>query len=130
MNVFANWNAFFRKNKLLYIIMNNKSIIQLQLESIQSKSKFEQDIKDILEHYDVKDCVFGVNEGAYEMTNGYFIPLCTYDNLTEAVREMNTNQAIRIVENEDFIVGDVYKCLSDCADNKEVFNIEFLENVY
>jgi len=110
--------------------MNNKSLIQLQIEGIQAKGEFEKQISTILETFDVQDTVFAIKHGAVELTRGYFVESKTYDDLTQAVREMDNNQALRIVENKTFIVGDVYNSLTECMDEEKVFNIEFLEDVY
>ena len=110
--------------------MTNKSFIQIQLENIQARGKFEEGLKAILEKYDVQDSVFSVNNGNVELTKGYFVQQAQYEDLSQAIREMNNNQALRIVENNTFIVGDIYNNLSDCDECEHVFNIEFLEDVY
>ncbi len=111
--------------------MRNKSYIQIQLEFIQSKGMLEKDIKSILEKYDVKDTVFGiVNNKTQELSHGYMIESQRFDNLSDAVREMNQGQALRISNNSSFILGNVYEHLSDCPESEHIFNIEFLEDVY
>ena len=112
--------------------MNNKSYIQVQLEFIQSKGLMEQEVSSILEKYDVKDTVFGIVNGKnQELSTGYLIESSRYDTLNEAVRNMNPGQALRVVDNKEFVIGDVYESLTACPENAEhVFNIEFLEDVY
>ena len=54
--------------------MWTKSYIQLQVESIQERAKFAQDINKILESYRIDDGVFGiVNNNTYELSTGYFV---------------------------------------------------------
>ena len=110
--------------------MWTKSFIQLQVESIQERAKFANDINKLLESYQIPDGVFGVrNNNTYELSTGYFVAVKEFSTIDEAIKEMNqNNQAVRITENK-FILGNVYNCLSDAPDNSEVFSIEFLENV-
>jgi hypothetical protein len=112
--------------------MNNKSYIQFQLEYIQSKGNLERKVSSIIEKYDVKDAVFGIVCGRpQELSCGYLVESKKYDTLNEAIREMNQGQALRVVDNKEFIIGDVYEHLTDCPEQAErVFNIEFLEDVY
>lgn len=111
--------------------MNNKSFIQVQLEFVQAKSEFENNIKSILEKYDVQDSVFSINNrGTYELSNGYMVESKRFDSLNDAVRFMGIGQALRIVENKEFIVGNVYDKLTDCPESDHIFNVEFLEDVY
>ena len=110
--------------------MWTKSFIQLQVESIQERAKFANDINKLLESYQIPDGVFGVrNNNTYELSTGYIVAVKEFSSIDEAIKEMNqNNQAVRITENK-FILGNVYNCLSDAPDNSEVFSIEFLENV-
>lgn len=111
--------------------MNNKSTIQLQLDYLQSKGDFARELHSILEHYNVQDTVFEfcAHRGLHELSNGYFVESKIFDNLDDAVREMNSNQALRIVESSKFIIGDVFSSLSDCPEESHIFNIEYLEDV-
>lgn len=112
--------------------MNNKSYIQVQLEFIQSKGNLEKEISSILENYDVKDSVFGIISGrSQELSYGYLVETKKYESLSEAIREMNQGQALRIIDNKEFVIGNIYEHLSDCPEGSEhIFNIEFLEDVY
>lgn len=109
--------------------MNNRSNIQLQLESIHAKGEFAKQLHNILEKYDVQDTVFGIHRGLYELSSGYFVESKTYDDLDLAIREMENGQAIRVVESAKFILGDVYQNISDCPEDSHIFNIEYLEDV-
>lgn len=110
--------------------MWTKSFIQLQVESIQERAKFANDINKILENYRITDGVFGVNNNnTYELSAGYFVAVKEFNSIDEAIKEMNqNNQAVRITEGK-FILGDVYQQLSETPDDVDVFSIEFLENV-
>lgn len=111
--------------------MWTKSYIQMQVESIQERAKFSQDIANLLEKYTINDGVFGiVNNNTYELSTGYFVENMRYTDLEEAVRNMDQHsQALRIYEGL-YIIGDVYRTLSEIEDeSKSVFSIEFLEDV-
>ena len=47
----------------------------------------------------IKDGVFGLfRDKMYELTCGYLLEEHKYDNLEDAIRNMEPNQAIRIIE--------------------------------
>jgi hypothetical protein len=110
--------------------MWTKSFIQLQVESIQERAKFANDITKILEKYQIQDGVFGIiNNNTYELSSGYFVEEQTFDTIDQLIKEMNqSHQAVRITEGK-FILGNVYTCLSDIPEDKKVFSIEFLDDV-
>lgn len=110
--------------------MWTKSFIQLQVESIQERAKFANDINKILENYRITDGVFGIiNKNTYELSTGYFVSVKEFSSMDDLIKEMNqNNQAVRIMENR-FILGDVYKRLSETPENSKVFSIEYLEDV-
>lgn len=110
--------------------MWTKSYIQLQVESIQERAKFANDITKILENYQIQDGVFGINNNnTYELSSGYFVEEKTFDTIDQLIKEMNQySQAVRITENK-FILGNVYSNLSDAPEGSKVFSIEFLEDV-
>ena len=110
--------------------MWTKSYIQLQIESIQERAKFANDITKILESYQIQDGVFGINNNnTYELSTGYFVENKSFDTIDQLIKEMNQNeQAVRITEGK-FILGTVYSSLNDTPENAKVFSIEFLEDV-
>ena len=110
--------------------MWTKSFIQLQVESIQERAKFANDINKLLESYQIPDGVFGVrNNNTYELSSGYFVEEKTFDTIDQLIKEMNQySQAVRITENK-FILGNVYSSLCDVPEGSKVFSIEFLEDV-
>lgn len=110
--------------------MWTKSYIQLQVESIQERAKFANDITKILENYQIQDGVFGVNNNnTYELSTGYFVEKKTFESMDQLIREMNqVSQAVRITEGK-FILGDVYCTLNEIPEGSKIFSIEFLEDV-
>lgn len=111
--------------------MNYKGYIQTQIEDMRNKGLFAKQLQGIVEKYNVKDTVFGrFGSECRELASGYFVATKTFESLQDAIRQMNGSQAIRIVENDTFIVGDVYSSLCECEDCEHVFNIEFLEDVH
>ena len=110
--------------------MWTKSAIQLQIESIQERSKFANEINKILENYRIDDGVFGIiNNNTYELSRGYFVEKKSFDDMATLIKEMDQNsQAVRITGGK-FILGNVYEHLSDTPEGATVFSIEFLENV-
>lgn len=110
--------------------MWTKSYIQLQVESIQERAKFANDITKILENYQIQDGVFGIkNNNTYELSCGYFVAEKTFDTMDQLIKEMNQNtQAVRITEGK-FILGNVYSLMCDIPEGAKIFSIEFLEDV-
>lgn len=110
--------------------MWTKSYIQLQIESIQERAKFADDITKLLESYRIEDGVFGIsNNNTFELSNGYFVEKKTFDNIEDLIKEMDQkNQAVRIKEGK-FILGDIYERMSEIPEDSKIFSIEFLEDV-
>lgn len=109
--------------------MNTKSDIQIHIENIQMKYIFENGLQNIMNRFHIDDAVFSLKHGVDELTRGYFVPVGEFTNLNEAVKNMEINQAIRIVDNEQFIIGDYYTKASDCLDRDHVFNVEYLSEL-
>lgn len=107
-----------------------KSYIQLQIESMQERSKFANDISKILEHYCIQDGVFGITNGnTFELSTGYFVEVKTFEHIDQLIKEMDqSKQAVRITDNK-FILGNVYETLSEINEDVKVFSIEFLQDV-
>lgn len=110
--------------------MNTKSYIQLQVESIEERGKFAKDITNILEKFKIIDGVFGVaNNRTFELSTGYFVEEKTFENIFDLIKEMDQKtQAVRITENK-FILGNIFSSLSDINTEKNIFSIEFLQNL-
>lgn len=110
--------------------MWTKSYIQMQVESIQERAKFANDITKILENYRIQDGVFGIsNNNTYELSSGYFVEQKSFDTMDQLIKEMNQKyQAVRITEGK-FILGNVYSQMYDIPEGSKIFSIEFLEDV-
>lgn len=110
--------------------MNTKSYIQLQVESIEERGKFANDITSILEKYRIIDGVFGIqNNNTYELSRGYFVETKEFDDILDLIKEMDQRyQAVRIVENK-FKLGNVYATITDAPASAKLFSIEFLQTI-
>lgn len=110
--------------------MFTKSLIQQQMEVIEERTNFEAQLNELLEAYNVEDSIFHqTSKGMEELTNGYFCEKSKFETLHEAIREMTNNQAIRIIENQEFILGDIHYSLTNCMDSEKVYDVEFSENI-
>ena len=111
--------------------MLNRSIIQMQLDAIKERSVLNEYISSIMESYTITDAVFGLYEGKCgEITRGYFVPVKESDDLQECIRDIDLrSQGIRVIDNEKFILGNIFPALYECADEDHVFDIEFLCDV-
>ncbi len=111
--------------------MLNRSIIQMQLDAIKERSVLNEHISSIMESYTITDAVFGLYEGKCgEITRGYFVPVKESDDLQECIRDIDLrSQGIRVIDNEKFILGNIFPALYECADEDHVFDIEFLCDV-
>lgn len=111
--------------------MWTKSYIQLQVEKIEERAIFAENITKILEKYQIKDGVFGIkNKNTYELSKGYFIETKSFDDLNDLIKEMDQNtQAVRITEGK-FILGNVFNNLSEIEDKHDnIFSIEYLDTI-
>ena len=95
--------------------MQTKSNIQLLREQMLLKETFKNAIADLMESYTIEDNFFTMREDGYmkEETTGYFNSSSTYTKLDEAVSAMSKGQVVRVINNERFEVGNIYKKLSD-----------------
>ena len=109
--------------------MNTRSYIQRVIEETDRKESFRKQLTALTEKYDVKGNVFaiGYRGGSVEVVQGYLCEEKTFESLSECVREMKPNQAVRINEGS-FILGTVYNMLSECTDGK-VLDIERLQYI-
>lgn len=111
--------------------MQTKSNIQLIKEAINLRNSFKDSLNNLMDKYNIEDSVFTFNNGLmYECTNGYFEVVNEYDNITEAVCNIDIKtQAIRVINNTSFQVGIVHSILSECSANNKVFDLKRLENI-
>jgi len=109
--------------------MNTRSYIQRVIEETDRKESFRKQLTALTEKYDVKGNVFaiGYRGGYVEVVQGYLCEEKTFESLSECVREMKPNQAVRINEGS-FILGTVYNMLSECTEGK-VLDIERLQYI-
>lgn len=109
--------------------MNTKSYIQKVIEETERKDQFRTQLTALVEKYDVQGNVFamGYRGGYVELVQGYLCEEKTFESLSECVREMKPNQAIRINEGS-FILGTFYNALSECKEGK-VLDIERLQYI-
>lgn len=110
--------------------MYTKSIIQQTLERIQEKNSFRASLENLMEKYNIEDSVFVFKNGNMrEVVEGYFATTAEYNNLAEAISDCDPRtMAIRVMGNE-FQVGTIHNRISECEENKTVFDLQRLENV-
>lgn len=113
--------------------MYTKSVIQQKAEIINAKNDFKQSLEQLMEKYNIEDSVFvyaGNNIGTQEVVEGYFVIDAEYDNINEAMSECDINSmGIRIIENKNFQVGKIHNLISECEENKKVFDLKRLKDV-
>lgn len=111
--------------------MYTKSIIQQTVESLKAKDSFRVAIENLMERYNIEDSVFVLKNGfLHEAVEGYFEVENTYDSIDKAVSECNINvMGIRIMNNKLFQTGKLHKSITECAPDKQVFDLDRLENI-
>ena len=81
--------------------MWTKSFIQLQVESIQERAKFANDITKILEKYQIPDGVFGIsNNNTYELSSGYFVEEKTLNSSDTLVIRPSVDLGVKHMEKD------------------------------
>lgn len=109
--------------------MYTKSIIQQRIEAFQIKNDFRLALENLMNKYTIDDSVFVYNNGLKEIVEGYFIENGEYTDLATAISECDVNtMGIRVVENK-FYIGSIHNKISECEDNKPIFDIKRLENI-
>lgn len=111
--------------------MNTKSKIQLINESIALRNEFKNTLSELMGKYNIEDAIFTMREGrVVEAVDGYFVVNNEYKDLNEAISNaIGKAKGLRIMNNETFIVGDIYEMLSMCPENSKVLDIKKLENL-
>ena len=111
--------------------MYTKSIIQQTVENLKAKDNYRSAIEDLMEKYNIEDSVFVFKNGSlYEATEGYFNVDSVYDSLTRAISESDINtMAIRVMNNKIFQTGKLYKTISECSEDSQVFDLYCLTSV-
>lgn len=110
--------------------MYTKSIIQQRVESLRAKDNFRVAIEQLMEKYNVEDSVFVMNNGyLQEVVEGYFVVEQEFDVLAEAVSACDMSvMGIRVMGNK-YQTGSIHNRISECADDKKVFDLSRLEDI-
>jgi hypothetical protein len=111
--------------------MYTKSLIQQHLERINLLETFKQDVNELMDKYIIENSVFGMNYNgrAKEMVAGYFVIDESYDSLNDCMKGLKNNQYIQIVNNNEFITGNIEYNLFNCPQDKKVLDLETLNYV-
>ena len=110
--------------------MYTKSIIQQKLETLRAKDNFRVAIEQLMEKYNIEDSVFVMRNGyLQEVVEGYFAVENDYDTITEAVSNCDMNvMGVRVMGNK-FQTGKVHNRISECTEDKKVFDLSRLEDI-
>ena len=104
--------------------MNNISKIQQTLYNIKIKECFVERLNELMEKYNIEDSIFQlINNNIKERTSGYFEVISEHETFEDAMNNWN-GQAIRIINNKKFQLGNVKVLLSECNKESVIFDIE------
>lgn len=110
--------------------MYTKSIIQQTIEALQEKNSFRIAIENLMEKYNIEDSVFVFRNGNMrEVVEGYFTIDANYTNLSEAISDCDVRTMGIRVTGDNFQVGTIHSCISECENSKKVFDLQRLEVV-
>lgn len=112
--------------------MQTKSKIQLIREALAMASDYREGLENLMNKYTIEDSVFVYNGMVHEATQGYFVVKSTHENIMEAIRNCNgdfINNGIRIINNKEFVVGEIKRNLVDCNKESKIFDINRLTDV-
>lgn len=105
--------------------ISTKSRIQLIKEQMVIKETFKNNLLNMMEKYILEDNIFRNNQGnIVENTKGYFAIKEEFDNIDDAVRKLEYNQSLRIIENNKFQTGIVFGSINETNDYTKVYDIE------
>ena len=95
--------------------MQTKSAIQIIRENLKGKLIFTENLKNLMNNYLIEDSYFSRDNynNVTENVKGYFDFKKEYTDLEEAVRCMENEDSIRIINNQRFQVGRVFEKISD-----------------
>lgn len=110
--------------------MYTKSVIQQIAENVKAKDNFKAAIMQLMEKYNIEDSVFVLKNGfLHEVVEGYFATEMDFNNLDEAISACDVNtMGIRVMGNK-FQTGKVHNRLSECTDDKKVFDLKRFEAI-
>ena len=115
--------------------MNTRSSIAYMIDIIENISSMNKQIHDLMENYQIKDNIFVFkNNVLEEVVGGYFQVIEESNDINELVKKYFTEsikqqKGIRIIDNNTYQLGVVYKHLSECSENQQIFDIECNKNV-
>ena len=119
--------------------MLTKSKIQIIKEQYAIADDYRGGLEKLMEKYNIEDSIFiHCNGMIYEATKGYFVEKSRYDNVVEAIHYWADlilesgnymNCGIRIINNKEFVVGEVKKHLVECDKESKVFDINRLTEI-
>ena len=113
--------------------MLTKSKIQLVKESLAMANDYREGLENLTNKYTVEDSIFVYTGGSvHEVTQGYFIEKSKHDSILEAIRHCNgefNRYGIRIVNNAEFIVGEIKRNLVECEKDTTIFDINRLTDI-
>ena len=110
--------------------MYTKSIIQQTVEAMHVKSNFKAAIESLMEKYNIEDSVFVLKNGfLHEAVTGYFAVEADFTSLDEAVSACDVNTMGIRVMGDNFQTGKLHNTISECAENKKVFDLSRLEDI-
>lgn len=108
--------------------MYTKSLIQLQLEKEELMESFYEDLKELVNKYNIEENVFAIGpRGTEEVTEGYFVEDKIYDDLYEAVKA--SNGIIKINNSKRFTTGRLVETLTECDMEADVFDVYSMKYV-
>lgn len=115
--------------------MYNKSLIQQSIEYNAQVYTIKKYIRDLDEHYDVENAVFGYDHAARkldELVEGYMDIDGVYDTVDEALENLSTvDQCVQITRTENghiYRLGTYHDQLSACT-NETRMDISTLSDV-
>lgn len=113
--------------------MLTKSKIQLIKESLAIANDYREGLENLTKKYNIEDSVFVYVGGmVQEATQGYFVEKSKHNSISEAIRHCNCEfgkYGIRIINNEEFIVGEIKRNLVKCSKDSTVFDINRLTDI-
>lgn len=110
--------------------MYTKSIIQQTIEALRAKDNFRAAIESLMEKYNIEDSVFVLKNGfLHEAVEGYFNVESNFESLAEAVSNCDINTMGIRVKGDNFQTGKLYRTISECDENKPVFDLDKLETI-
>lgn len=110
--------------------LQNKSLIQLELEKVQRAEKLQNYIVEFLDSYEIDDIVFGINENKpCEIKNGYMAITDRFETLVEATKTIDSPNSVIRCTPEGYFTGKCYNTISECG-REVIFDINNLEYIY